>query len=45
MENDNEILRNVGSDINVWECKWYNNNKISGYPKGHAVWVNTESVE
>lgn len=45
MENDNEILRNVGSDINVWECKWYNNNKISGYPKGHAVWVNTENVE
>lgn len=45
MENDNEILKNVGSDINVWECRWYNNNKISGYPKGHAVWINTENVD
>lgn len=29
----------------IWECKWYNDSAIQGYPKGYAVWYNTEDPE
>lgn len=27
----------------IWECRWFNNSKIAGYPIGYAVWLNTEN--
>lgn len=42
---ENDILLDPSSNIKpqIWECKWFNNNNISGYNKGDAVWINTES--
>ena len=45
IENDQTINDTICNNIDVWECKWFNNNKMSGYPRGTAVWVNTEDVD
>ena len=30
----------------IWECKWLNaQNGSTGYPKGHAVWLNTNTYD
>lgn len=45
VENDVQLADPAGYAPKIWECKWYNDSSISGYPKGYAVWYNTESPE
>lgn len=43
VENDNSM--DFGRDQQlpiIWECLWYNNDNIEGYPVGTRVWLNTE---
>lgn len=43
-ENDRSILKSQEDKPELWTCKWYNDNAISGYSKGALVWMNTEDV-
>ena len=45
VENDIQLANPNGCAPKIWECKWYNDQSISGYPKGYAVWYNTESPD
>jgi hypothetical protein len=29
----------------IWECLWYNDDNIVGYPVGTKVWLNTEDPQ
>lgn len=45
IENDESLINTLQNKPGVWECKWYNDDKIPGYQKGAAVWINTEDID
>ena len=45
IENDESLINTLQNNPGVWECKWYNDDKIPGYQKGAAVWINTEDID
>jgi len=42
IENDESMSLGLDDLPIIWECKWYNDDGIAGYPFGTKVWVNTE---
>ena len=45
LSNDLELCQQDAYTPQIWECKWFNNTEISGYPKGYCVWYNTEDPD
>lgn len=46
IDNDNTFVNENGSAPKIWDCKWLNSTAHSnGYPKGYAVWMNTNTYE
>lgn len=45
LNNDLEIYGNFEKIPGIWECKWYNDDRIEGYAKGDFFWLNTEDLE
>lgn len=45
IQNDSLFIDGKRISPQLWECKWLNNDSVSGYPKGYAVWINTNSYE
>ncbi len=43
--NDVQLANPDGYAPKIWECKWYNDDTIPGYPTGYAVWYNTQDPQ
>lgn len=43
ISNDTHLVMDGGAGPGVFERSWWNNDSISGYAAGAAVWLNTES--
>lgn len=41
IDNDLYIYGNFNKIPQFWFCKWYNDNRISGYNRGDFFWINT----
>lgn len=45
IENDNALSPYNQEKPRIWECLWYNDPSVNGYPVGYAVWLNTEEPD
>ena len=45
LENDRGLVWSSSSSPKLWESTWRNNPSFTGYNKGDAVWLNTESKQ